>query len=93
MAQFLRDATGKPIDVNSGCRCEKHNRAEGGSDVSQHLLKDGLTHAGDFSSNYTSPEEMYNILDKAFPNSLGLGIYPWGIHVDDRMDRAYRWVG
>ena len=34
----LREAYGKPIYVNSGYRCEKHNKAVGGVPNSQHLL-------------------------------------------------------
>ena len=34
----LREAYGKPIYVNSGYRCEKHNAAVGGVPKSQHML-------------------------------------------------------
>ena len=34
----LREAYGKPIYVNSGYRCEKHNKAVGGVPRSQHLV-------------------------------------------------------
>lgn len=34
----VRDAYGKPIGVNSGFRCEKHNKAVGGVPRSQHLV-------------------------------------------------------
>lgn len=33
----LREVYGKPIYVNSGCRCEKHNKAVGGVPNSQHM--------------------------------------------------------
>ena len=33
----LREAYGKPIYVNSGYRCEKHNKAVGGVPKSQHM--------------------------------------------------------
>ena len=33
----VRDAFGKPIKVNSGYRCEKHNKEVGGAKNSQHL--------------------------------------------------------
>ena len=35
--QRLRDAIGMPINVNSGCRCEKRNKAVGGAANSKHL--------------------------------------------------------
>lgn len=34
--QHLRDAWAKPITINSGHRCEKHNAAVGGTPNSQH---------------------------------------------------------
>ena len=34
----VREAYGKPIYVNSGYRCEKHNKAVGGVPKSQHML-------------------------------------------------------
>ena len=34
----LREAYGKPIYVNSGYRCEKHNKAVGGVPRSQHMV-------------------------------------------------------
>ena len=37
----VRDRFGKPIKVNSGYRCEKHNRKVGGSPRSQHLCQNG----------------------------------------------------
>ena len=36
IAQSIRDFLGIPIHVNSGCRCEKHNKASGGVSGSFH---------------------------------------------------------
>ena len=36
MCQTIRKALGVPVLVNSGCRCEKHNKAVGGSKGSFH---------------------------------------------------------
>lgn len=36
-----RERYGKPIKVNSGYRCEKHNREVGGASQSQHLCQGG----------------------------------------------------
>ena len=38
MAQVIRDELGVPVRVNSGCRCEKHNRNVGGVKGSKHVL-------------------------------------------------------
>ena len=46
----VREAYGKPIYVNSGYRCEKHNKAVGGVPKSQHML--GL--AADISLRLTA---------------------------------------
>ena len=35
--QLLRDEYGSPMRINSGFRCEKHNKKVGGSDSSSHL--------------------------------------------------------
>ena len=35
--QVIRDMAGIPIKINSGCRCEKHNKKVGGAPNSYHL--------------------------------------------------------
>ncbi len=37
MCETIRRELGVPVRVNSGCRCEKHNRAVGGVKSSKHL--------------------------------------------------------
>ncbi|MBF0501499.1 MAG: peptidase M15 [Candidatus Riflebacteria bacterium] len=34
---IARDIAGVPFHINSGCRCDKHNAAEGGKSDSSHL--------------------------------------------------------
>ena len=36
MSETIRQALGVPVRVNSGCRCEKHNKASGGTKGSFH---------------------------------------------------------
>jgi hypothetical protein len=36
--QKARDFLGRPLPISSGCRCKKHNAAEGGSRTSSHLV-------------------------------------------------------
>ena len=38
--QLCRDAYGRGIQINSGCRCPSHNKKEGGSPTSSHLVQD-----------------------------------------------------
>ena len=35
--QVIRDIVQVPMIINSGCRCEKHNKTVGGSKLSYHL--------------------------------------------------------
>ena len=37
MAETIRQELGVPVRVNSGCRCEKHNKAVGGTKGSFHV--------------------------------------------------------
>ena len=37
MAETIRQELGVPVRVNSGCRCEKHNKASGGTKGSFHV--------------------------------------------------------
>lgn len=83
----IRTRIGKPIHVNSGVRCKTHNANVGGAVASQHL--DG--NAADLGSpEGTTPAEMAAIAEELLPNTGGIGIYPWGIHVDNRPVKT-RW--
>ena len=59
MAQTIRDALGVPVRVNSGCRCEKHNKACGSTKGSFHTK--GL--AADLSSS-SSAQTMFDTVRK-----------------------------
>jgi len=92
ICQMIRDTYQQPVVVTSGCRCNEHNTKIGGAGNSQHTPKgDGYTHAVDIKVKNIDPKEVYDYLDEVFPNSLGLGLYSSWIHIDDRMDRKYRW--
>lgn len=86
MLQLVRDIVGVPIYINSGYRCESHNKEVGGSSKSQHLQGK----AADIRIKNMSVEQMYNIC-KGFFN--GIGIYPEQhfIHVDVRPTKS-TWV-
>lgn len=91
--QMVRDHFKKPVTINSGLRCEARNKAVGGVSSSQHLVKDfdNQAHAADGFIEGVPPIEIYNYVAKIFPNSLGVGVYDTFVHIDDRLDRAYRW--
>lgn len=84
--QLVRSIVGVPIYINSGYRCDKHNREVCGSSKSQHVSGK----AADIRIHNMSVEQMYNIC-KGFFN--GVGIYPEQhfIHVDVR-DNPTTWV-
>lgn len=85
----IRERIGKPIHVNSGVRCKQHNANVGGAVASQHL--DG--NAADLACPAgVTPAEMAAIAEEQLPNTGGIGIYSWGIHVDDRPAKS-RWNG
>ena len=83
----FRERVGEPVYINSGIRCAAHNAAVGGADDSRHMYGD----ATDIRCNNKTPEQLYEIADEIFCDG-GVGLYDWGIHVDDRGHRA-RWVG
>lgn len=84
--QLVRDIVGVPIYINSGYRCEHHNKQVGGSSNSQHVLGN----AADIRIKNHSVKEMYEICKHFF---TGIGIYPEQnfIHVDVR-DNPTTWV-
>jgi len=76
-----------PIQINSGHRCIRHNRAVGGVPNSQHLLGN----AADIVSRDKTPVELYTLLAVMYPDSLCLRLYPSFVHVDVRPEKL-RWV-
>lgn len=82
----VRNFFEQPVLVTSGCRCEEHNRKEGGSENSQHLLG----RAADIKVLNVPPEVVQEYcLQLGVP---GLGQYRSFTHVDSRDGHA-RWAG
>jgi uncharacterized protein YcbK (DUF882 family) len=77
-----------PVNINSGSRCVKHNKAVGGSDKSQHLYGK----AADIVTTESAIIVVANYLEKTYPDKYGIGRYtnPSRIHIDVRPDKA-RW--
>lgn len=82
----VREHFAKPVSINSGCRCEKHNASVGGSPKSQHLIG----RAADIVVKNVDSSKVFDYLKIAYPNSLGLGLYDTFVHVDTR-DGMARW--
>jgi len=87
--QRLRDYIGYPIYINSGCRCEKHNKVVGGVKNSLHVRGK----AADIRVDELSPQELAKsaMEIKEFRDG-GIGIYTNFVHVDVRGRKA-RWRG
>lgn len=86
VVQDVRDYFGVPVTFNSACRCEKHNKAEGGSKNSQHLYGK----ACDIVVKDVDPKEVYEYLIKKYYNKYGISLYDTFVHIDVRGYRA-RW--
>jgi len=74
--QEKRKKWGKPIKINSGYRCEKHNKDEGGSSRSRHKVSD----ATDIKVKGMSPDKVADDCE----NFDGLGRYSSFTHIDSR---------
>jgi len=74
--------------INSGCRCESHNKAVGGSVTSQHRLG----RAADIRLKHTPPNRVQEFLHSKYPNLYGIGAYDTFTHVDTRGTKV-RWKG
>lgn len=90
----LREDLGRPVVINSGYRCKKHNDAVGGSPTSQHLLGkaadikvDKCKINGKMLRKMTAAELLPYAEKHGFD---GIGLYSWGLHVDVRGYKA-RW--
>lgn len=87
LLEAVRNHFGKPVIISSGCRCEAHNKAEGGSLKSQHLLG----RAADIVVADTSPDAVATFLEVF--GAQGIGRYNSFTHVDSRSGRTARWKG
>lgn len=79
--QRMRDDIGKPIVVNSGVRCAKHNAEVGGEPNSYHLK--GM--AADIRVADMKPATVAAVAMRYF---RGVGIYRTFVHVDIRRQRT-----
>ena len=85
--QTIRDEFGRAMTINSGIRCATHNKNVGGVSSSQHLYKNGCGAAdwvfGSLGGAKTVDEFMKWF--KKHPQlQWSVGVYTWGIHVDNR---------
>lgn len=85
--QALRDALSKPVTVTSGCRCPKHNTAEGGARRSMHVAGK----AADIKVAGMTARQLYEAA-RRIPQLRGFGVDDARgfLHVDVRAVTA-RW--
>lgn len=86
--QRMCDYLETTVTINSGCRCQKHNRKIGGSLVSQHLQG----RAADCVFNGIDVSTIWNLAMLWYPRVYGFGSYTWGIHIDTRTNGPARWT-
>lgn len=82
----VREHFGKPVVINSGLRCETHNKRVGGAPKSQHLLGT----AADIRIAGVDPKEVYNYLHNKYSDKYGVGKYNNFTHIDVRENKS-RW--
>ncbi len=83
----IRTHFGRPVTINSGCRCKKHNAAVGGESASRHLTGD----AADITVEGVPPSKVADYAEKINPSG-GVGRYKTFTHIDTRGRKA-RWHG
>lgn len=87
LLERVREHFDKPVIVNSGCRCMRHNESVGGSHNSQHLLG----RAADIIVADVEPDDVADYSKNINPDG-GVGQYNSFTHVDSRIGCA-RWRG
>ena len=88
LLEVVRNHFGKPVKINSACRCSEHNSSVGGSYGSKH--KQGI--AADIVVKGVNPMEVYRFIDSHMPNKGGIGMYDSFTHIDVRQKKS-RWNG
>lgn len=84
--EVVRGYFKSPISINSAARCRRHNKKEGGSPKSQHLIGK----AADIAVKGTDPAEVANYVETLLGFRGGIGRYRSFTHVDVRENKA-RW--
>ena len=87
-ADAIRKRIGKPIPVNSGLRCPTWNQIQGGVYNSNHMTG-GAVDLG--RPEGVTPAQMKTAAEEVMGYNIGgIGVYTWGIHIDD--GEYSRWI-
>ena len=82
----VREHFGKPVNINSACRCPAHNKAVGGAPNSAHVQ--GI--AADIDVSGVTPYEVQQYVLGYYNGKYGIGCYNTFTHIDVRAKKA-RW--
>lgn len=81
--QRIREHFGKAVIINSGYRCEKHNKAVGGASSSLHTKGK----AADIVVKGINPAQVAAFAERI--GVLGIGLYDNFVHIDTRTKKAF----
>ena len=86
--EVVREYFDEPVTINSGCRCDEHNRNERAAlglpdNNSKH--KQGI--AADIVVKNVSPIFVYDFLFEYMPNKFGMKAYDNFTHIDVRQSK------
>lgn len=79
----VRNHFNKPVVINSGYRCSKHNKAVNGATLSKHRF--GM--AADIVVKGVKPQEVAKYCESI--GVLGIGLYDSFTHIDTRRTKAF----
>ena len=71
------------LKINSGCRCDSHNKAVGGTKGSQHRLGNAI----DGKIIGVPYFRLFNYFDSKYPDSHGIKLYTTFVHGDCRAEK------
>lgn len=86
LLEVIRAHYNKPIIINSGYRCEKHNKEVGGAKNSQHLYGDAVDIRIQGGADYDEVAKW--LRDEILTDWGGLGIAKNYIHIDLRDEKT-----
>lgn len=82
----VREFFGRPVIVNSWCRCLAYNTLREGEEDSYHMK----AMAADIWVSGIGADIIADYLERRYPDRYGIGRYPSFTHIDVRPKRA-RW--
>ena len=92
LLQQMRDTLGFSIIINSGYRCESHNKNVGGSLNSQHMKSFATDVRPSYGNGFKQRlRKMYELAESL--GFVGIGEYESFIHLDLRKGKKARWNG